>query len=79
MSFYGSKMVLDHPHHFSQVPIVFDGSNLFWLGSNHVGQVQIIRISPEKSKWFGPNQDDLDPTKTIWTQPKQFVPTKRDF
>ena len=37
LSFYGgSKMILD-------------GSNSFWSGSIHFGQVQIIKISPEKS------------------------------
>ena len=49
LSFYGSKMVLDHPNHFGQVPTVLDGSNSFWSGPNHLGQVQIIKISPEKS------------------------------
>ena len=45
LSFYGPKMILDHPNHFGQVPIFLDGSNLVWSGSNHFGQVQIITIS----------------------------------
>ena len=49
LSFYGSKMILDHQNHFGRVPIVLDGPNLFWSsGPNHFGQVQIIKISPEK-------------------------------
>ena len=64
LSFYGSKMILDRPNDFGQVPIVMDMSNLFWSAPNHFGQVQIIKISPEKS--------NLNLTKTICTRPKSF-------
>ena len=46
LSFYGSKMILDHPNSFGGLPIVLDGSNLFWFDSNHFGQVQVVKISP---------------------------------
>ena len=59
LSFYGTKIILDRPNNFGRVPIVLDGSNSFWSGPNHFGQVQIIKISPEKS--------NLNLTKTIWT------------
>ena len=49
LSLYGSKMILERPNHFGQVPIVLDGPNLYWSDTNHFGQVQIIKISPEKS------------------------------
>ena len=49
LSFYGSKTILDRPNQFGWVPIVLGGPNLFWSGSNHFGQIQIIEISPEKS------------------------------
>ena len=42
----------------------FYGSNSFWFGPNHFGQVQTIKISPEKS--------NMNLTKMIWTQPKRF-------
>jgi hypothetical protein len=73
LSFYGSKMILDV-------------SNVFWSGPNHFGQVQIIKISPEKSnlnltniiwtwpKQFGPHQNNLYPSKTIWIVQNQFGP-----
>ena len=64
LSFYGSKMIMDRPNDFDRVPIILDGPNSFWSGPNHFGQVQIIKISPEKS--------NLNLTKMIWTRPKQF-------
>jgi hypothetical protein len=64
LSFYGSKMILDCPNHFGLVQFVLVGSNLFWLGLDHFGWVQIIKISPQKS--------NLNLTKMIWTWPKQF-------
>ena len=64
LSFYGSKMILDRPNNFGRVPIVLHKSNSFWSGPNHFGQVQIIKISPEKY--------NLDPTKTIWTVQNHF-------
>ena len=45
LSFYGSKNILDYRNQFGRVPIILDGPNLFWSGSNHFGQVQIIKIS----------------------------------
>jgi len=64
LSFYWSKMILDRSNDFGRVPIVLGGSNSFWLGQNHFGQVQIIKISPEKY--------NMNKTKMIWTRPKQF-------
>ena len=64
--FYGSKTILDRPNHFGRVPIVLERSNSFWLGLNYFGEVKIIKNCPEMSK-FEPDQNDLDPTKTIWT------------
>ena len=61
LSFYGSKMILYRP-------IILDGSNSFCLGSNHFGQVQIIK-----------NYNNLNLTKMIWTQPKQFGWFKINF
>ena len=58
LSFYGFKKILDCPNHFGRVFIVLDGSNLFCSGSNHLGQVQIIKIIPEKS--------NLNLTEMIW-------------
>ena len=59
------------PNNFCRVPIVLDASNSFWLGLNHLGQVQIIKISSEKL--------NLNLTKMIWTQPKQFVPVQNNL
>ena len=55
-----------------------DGSNLFWWGPNNFGQVQIIKTSVIGTwpKWFGPDQNDLDPTKIIWTVQNHFGPIK---
>ena len=74
------------PKRFWSVQFVLDRSNLFWSGPNHFGQVQIIKISPEKynlnltkmiwaqPKCFGPDQNNLDPTKAIWTVQNHFGP-----
>ena len=62
LSFYGTKIILDRPNNFGRVPIVLDGSNSFWSGPNHFGQVQIIKISPENS--------NVKLTKMIWTRQK---------
>ena len=35
LSFYGSKIILDRPNNFGQVPIVLNASNSFWAGSNY--------------------------------------------
>ena len=35
LSFYGTKIILDRPNNFGRVPIVLDGSNSFWTGSNY--------------------------------------------
>ena len=86
LSFYWSKMILDRPNHFCEVTIILDRSNLFWSGSNLFGQVQIIRISPQKynlnltimiwtqPKWYGPNQNDCQLTKMIWSVQNHFGP-----
>ena len=44
---------------------------MFWTGPNHFGQVQIIKISPEKS--------NLTLTKMLWTRPKRFGPDQNDW
>ena len=41
------------------------------MGPYHFGQVQIIKISPEKS--------NLNQTKMIWTQPKQYEPDQHNL
>ena len=64
-------MILDLPKDFGWVPIVLDGFNLLWLDPNYFGQVQIIKISPEKS--------NLNLTKMIWTRPKQFGPDQNNL
>ena len=58
----------------------------FWTGHIHFVQVQIIKISPEKSNlnltkmiWtrptlFGPYQNNLYPNKTIWMVQNNFGP-----
>ena len=48
-------------------------------GPNHFGQVQIKKISQEKSnlnlnKIIWTSQNGLDPTKKIWTVQKHFGP-----
>ena len=58
-------MILDRPDNFGRVTIILDGTNLFWSGTNHFGQVQTKKFSSEKS--------NLNLTKMIWTRPKQFV------
>ena len=49
---------------FGWMKIVLVGSKLFWSGANHFGQIQIVKISQKKSE---PDQNNLDPTKTIGT------------
>ena len=44
LSFYEYKTFLGRPNPFGRVPIILDGSNSFWLGPNHFGQVQIIKV-----------------------------------
>ena len=56
------------------------------MGPIHFGQVQIIKISQDKSnfnltkmiwtrpKQFGFNQNNLHPSKTIWTVQNHFGP-----
>ena len=60
----------------------FGLSKLFWTGTNCFGQVQIILVMFKLDfsglifiiwtcpKCFGPNQNDLGPSKTIGTRPK---------
>ena len=62
LSFYGSEMILDSPNDFglfSTNCFFLDWSNSFWSSLNHFGQVQIEKISREKS--------NLNLTKMIWT------------
>jgi hypothetical protein len=59
-------MILNRPNNFGWM-----GSIRFGSGPNHFGQVQIIKISPEKS--------NLNLTKTIWSQPKQFGTVQNHF
>ena len=49
----------------------------FWTSPVDFGRVQIIKISPEKC-YLNPQQNALDPTKTIKTQllMKQIHPSK---
>ena len=79
-------MILNCPNHFCRVPFVLVGSNSFWSGPNHYGQVPIIKVSLEKSnlnltkimwpqpKQFGPDQNNLHLSKTIWTVQNDFGP-----
>ena len=54
-------------YQFGRVRFVLHGSNLFWSGPNHFGQVQIVKISSEKSNLSLTKMiwRDLDQTKTI--------------
>ena len=71
LSFYMSKMILDHPKCFGRLQIVFVRSKPFWSGPNHFGQVQIRLL------WT--NLYNLDPTKTNWTRPKRLVLNQNDL
>ena len=69
-----------------QVQNDFELSKLFWSGPNHFGWVQIIldrsklwKSSTEKSNLNPTYLNDLDPTKTIWTRPKHFVPDQSNL
>ena len=68
LSFYEYKKFLGRPNPFGRVPIILDGSNSFWLGPNHLKQVQIIKLSAEKF--------NLNVTKMTWIWPKQFERSK---
>ena len=57
--FWIVQIILDRPNNFGRVPIILDGSNLFYTGPNDFAQVQIMKISPEKS--------NLNLTKMICT------------
>ena len=56
------------PNHFGRVPFVLDVSNLFWSGPNYKNL--------SKKVYFEPYQNNLDPTKSILTRPKQFGQSK---
>ena len=56
---------------FWTVQIILVEYQLFCTNPIRFGRVQIIKISPEKY--------NLDPTKTIWTLPKQIVPVQNRF
>ena len=53
LSFYRSKMILDHPNCFGRVQIVLVESELFWLDLNHFGQVPIILFWTKFIIWTG--------------------------
>ena len=59
-------MILERSHNLGRVPILLDVSNLFWLGPNLFGRVQI--------KLFYANFYNFDLSKMIWTRPKQIGP-----
>ena len=59
------------PKWFWTVQIILLWHQLFWMGLNHFGKVQIIKVSPEK-----PN---LNLTKMIWAWPKQFAPDQKNL
>ena len=71
LSFYGSKIILEHPNCFGQLQIILVPSKSFWLGPNHFGQLQI--------KFFWYNFYNLDLSKMIWTQPKWIGPVHNDW
>jgi hypothetical protein len=71
LSFYRSKMILDHPNCFGRLQIVLVRSKLFWSGPNHFGQVQIRLL------WT--NFYNLDPTKMIWTRPNRIGPNQNEL
>ena len=68
LSFYGSKIILDCPNYFDRIPIVLDGPNSFWSSSSQFGQIQIIKINPEKYYF--------NLTKINLTRPNQFGRSK---
>ena len=76
LSFYGSKIILDRPNHFGWVPIVLDGSNLFWSGPNHFGQtfMDLLKMIWTQRKQIGPFQNDWKSTKMIWLVQNNFGP-----
>ena len=53
------------------VQIILVKYQSFWSGPTHFGQVQIIKINPEKS--------NLTLTKMLWTRPKQFGPDQNNL
>ena len=73
--FWTVQIILDRPNNFGREPIVLDRSNYFWSGPNQFGLVQIMKISPEKSK-FKPTKMIWTriPIKTIWTQLNNLDP-----
>ena len=78
MPFYRSKIILDRQNCFVLLQIVLVESKSFWLGPNRLvrserteilaGQVHIrFFIIWTCSKWFWPDQNDLDGPKSVWT------------
>ena len=73
---------------FGRVQIVLIGSKSFWSGPKDFGQVQkiLVRFKLDCSgltfliltclKWFWPNQNKSDPSKTMGTRPKWFGRSK---
>jgi hypothetical protein len=79
------------PKWFWTVQIVLVRSKSFWLVPNHFGRVQIILVRFKLyfyllffiiwtcPKWFEPDQNDLNPTKTNWACPKWLVLDQTDL
>ena len=66
--FWTVQIILDHPNYFVRVLIVLDGPNSFWSSSSQFGQIQIIKINPEKYHF--------NLTKINLTRPNQFGRSK---
>ena len=89
LSFYRSKIILDHTNCFGRVQFVLVRSILFWLGPKHLGQVQIRLVwtiffiiwTCPKRIWIWPKrirlvQNDWYSTKMIWTDQNHFGTTE---
>ena len=74
LSFYRSKMILDHPNCFVRIQIVLVGSKSFWSGPNHFGQVQIRFNCTIPIIWTSPK--NLDGSKLFWTIAGQSINVK---
>ena len=82
LSFYRSKFILERPNRRVQIFLV--GSKSFWSDTIHFSQVWIwflwiiffnldlFKMIWTCSKWFGPDQNKLDPAKMIGARPKWF-------
>ena len=66
------------PKLFWIVHISLNGSNLFCLGPNHY-RSKFLKIVHKNlmwtwPKWFGPDQDNFNPSRTIWTVQNNLGP-----